>query len=219
MMPAAWRGLYSSARTKYWAKPPPTSARRQRYVEVRNRLVKAIADSGGKIWRARTRRSGSTCTAGRCTASWRATWARGSRRTRRSRPPPATPRSSWVRSAEWGTIERGKRADLVLLAANPLERDHQHRADRGGVARRPLAAEDRAGRDDPARERADRRRAAGLLALRLNSSRTQQQPHSTAAANERESTRIQQQEQQAADGRGSFRDHPCSSALIRGCLF
>jgi hypothetical protein len=48
IMPAELRGLYLQAKEKYWAKPA-TEARRMRWVQVRDRLVKAIADSGGKI--------------------------------------------------------------------------------------------------------------------------------------------------------------------------
>jgi imidazolonepropionase-like amidohydrolase len=48
MMPAEWRELYLEARAKYRA-TPAEPGRRQRYVEVRNRLTKTIADSGGKL--------------------------------------------------------------------------------------------------------------------------------------------------------------------------
>ena len=48
IMPGDMRGLYLGAREKYWQNPA-TEARRMRWVQVRNRLVKAIADSGGKI--------------------------------------------------------------------------------------------------------------------------------------------------------------------------
>ena len=48
IMPADMRSLYLGAREKYWSNPA-TEARRMRWVEVRNRLVKAISDSGGKI--------------------------------------------------------------------------------------------------------------------------------------------------------------------------
>ncbi len=48
MMPVKMRELYLKANAKHWGKPP-SEARRQRWIEVRNRLVRTIADSGGKI--------------------------------------------------------------------------------------------------------------------------------------------------------------------------
>ena len=52
MWPAAIREPYLRARARYWGPASlehRTEARRRRYVEVRNRLVKAIHDSGGTI--------------------------------------------------------------------------------------------------------------------------------------------------------------------------
>ncbi|HEU4474481.1 MAG TPA: amidohydrolase family protein, partial [Gemmatimonadales bacterium] len=48
IMPVEMRALYLGAREKYW-KNPASEERRMRWVQVRNRLVKAIADSGGRI--------------------------------------------------------------------------------------------------------------------------------------------------------------------------
>jgi hypothetical protein len=52
MLPQGFRETYMTARPRYWsaaAAEVRTEARRRRYVQVRNALVKAIADSGGKI--------------------------------------------------------------------------------------------------------------------------------------------------------------------------
>jgi imidazolonepropionase-like amidohydrolase len=120
IMPPGLRMLYLGAREKYW-KQPATEARRMRYVQVRDRLVKAIADSGGKImagsdtpewffgygWTLH-RELESMVTAGLTPHQALATATRN-------------PAEFLRASKEWGTIEPGKRADLVLLAANPLE--------------------------------------------------------------------------------------------------
>jgi imidazolonepropionase-like amidohydrolase len=52
LMPAEQRELYLKTRTRYWSAANAevrTDARRRRYVQVRNALVKAIHDSGGRI--------------------------------------------------------------------------------------------------------------------------------------------------------------------------
>jgi imidazolonepropionase-like amidohydrolase len=123
LMPAAVRDLYLRAGTRYWSAANAevrTPARRARYVQVRNRLVKAIADSGGRIL------------AGSDTPEWFHVYGFGLHRelaalvdaglspyqalTAATRAP-----AEFLGAAsEWGTIAPGRRADLVLLTANPL---------------------------------------------------------------------------------------------------
>jgi imidazolonepropionase-like amidohydrolase len=120
LMPAPLRDLYLRARDKYWSNPA-TEARRMRYVQVRDRLVKAIADSGGKIM------------AGSDTPEWffgygwtlhrelESLVAAGLTPHQALAAATVNPAAFLRASKEWGTIEKGKRADLVLLGANPLE--------------------------------------------------------------------------------------------------
>jgi imidazolonepropionase-like amidohydrolase len=120
IMPPELRTLYLRAREKYW-KNPATEARRMRWVQVRDRLVKAIADSGGKIM------------AGSDTPEWFFAYGWTLHREMESlvaaglTPYQAlaaatrNPAEFLGASKEWGTVEAGKRADLLLLTGNPLE--------------------------------------------------------------------------------------------------
>ncbi|HEX9936133.1 MAG TPA: amidohydrolase family protein, partial [Longimicrobium sp.] len=123
LLPPKFRETYMGARPRYWsaaAAEVRTEARRRRYVEVRNGLVKAIADSGGRVL------------AGSDTPEWFHLYGFGLHRelaalvgaglTPYQALEAATrnPAEFLGAAAEWGTIEPGKRADLVLLAANPL---------------------------------------------------------------------------------------------------
>jgi len=119
MMPVKMRELYLKANAKYWGKPP-SEARRQRWIEVRNRLVRTIADSGGKIM------------AGSDTPEWFMGYGFTLHRELENLVAAGlTPHEALAAAtrnpaeflhalSEWGTIEPGRRVDLVLLSANPL---------------------------------------------------------------------------------------------------
>jgi imidazolonepropionase-like amidohydrolase len=122
--PPRMRQGYLNAHNRYWdptRAPEKTEARRRRYVEVRNRLVKAIQDSGGKL------------IAGSDTPEWFHMYGWGLHRELQAlvkagltplqalRTATVNPAEFLGASREWGSIETGKRADLILLSANPLD--------------------------------------------------------------------------------------------------
>jgi imidazolonepropionase-like amidohydrolase len=124
MFPPQWREQYLGYRARYWhdtSRVERTEARRRRYVEVRNRLVKVIQDSGGRIM------------AGSDTPEWfhlygfalhrelQALVEAGLTPYQALAAATRNPAGFLGQLREWGTVETGKRADLVLLSANPLE--------------------------------------------------------------------------------------------------
>lgn len=120
LQPAAHRDLYLRGHERYWKKPP-SAERRKRYIEVRNRIVKEIADAGGKIM------------AGSDAPEWFLGYGYTLHRELESlvlagltpyqalAAATTNPAEFLHGQSEWGTISVGKRADLVLLNANPLD--------------------------------------------------------------------------------------------------
>jgi len=136
LMPADQRELYLRTRARYWSQDNAavrTETRRQAYVNVRNALVKAIHDSGGRIL------------AGSDTPEWFHAYGFGLHRelqelVRAGLTPRQALETATLNAADflggprdWGTIEPGKRADLVLLDADPLA-DIRHTTRIAGVA-------------------------------------------------------------------------------------
>lgn len=119
MYPAETRQLYGNALTQYWSKPVP-EALRLKWVDTRNRLVRAIADSGGRIM------AGSDAPEFFHSYGWtlhrelQSLVAAGLTPYQALTAATRTPAQFLNAAGEWGTIEKGKRADFVLLTANPL---------------------------------------------------------------------------------------------------
>ena len=124
LMPPNFRRLYLGARQRYWNPANDsvrTPERRRRYVDVRNRLAKAIVDSGGKVL------------AGSDSPDWFLVYgwtlhrelqnlvAAGLTPYQALAAATRNPAEYFGALAEWGTLQSGRRADLVLLSANPLE--------------------------------------------------------------------------------------------------
>ncbi len=122
--PPRLREGYLRAHARYWAAANDslkTPARRATYVAVRNQFLKSIQDAGGKL------------IAGSDTPEWFHLYGFGLHRelgamvqaglTPYEALATATrnPAELLGAGAQWGTIEPGKRADLVLVAGNPLE--------------------------------------------------------------------------------------------------
>jgi imidazolonepropionase-like amidohydrolase len=132
--PEKLRARLFAAHTRFWTEPP-TAERRAKYVRVRNQLVKGIHDAGGKIM------------AGSDTPELFLVYGFTLHRELKSlveaglspyaalEAATRTPAEYLRGLGEFGTVEKGKRADLILLDANPLE-DITNTERRAGVMAR-----------------------------------------------------------------------------------
>ncbi|HEY0304060.1 MAG TPA: amidohydrolase family protein [Longimicrobiales bacterium] len=120
LIPNAIRGPYVRSRDRYWAQPVARETR-ARFAELRYRITKRIADAGGKLM------------VGSDSPDLLMAYGYAMHReleamVKAGLTPYQVLRAATVNAAaflgatrEWGTIEAGKRADFMLLNANPLE--------------------------------------------------------------------------------------------------
>lgn len=131
-IPASMRDVYERARARYW-RVPPSDARRATYIAVRNRMVRAILDSGGTIL------AGSDGPGGLMGYGWglhrelEMLVAAGLTPHEALATATRAPARWLGAERDWGTIASGMRADLVLLEGNPLE-DIRHTSAIRGVS-------------------------------------------------------------------------------------
>lgn len=122
-IPPSMRAPYERSRTRYW-QSPPDSLRRARYIAVRNRMVKAIVDSGGRIM------AGSDAPGGLMVYGWTlhrelAMLVDAGLTPMQALAAATRVPAEWLGAAtEWGSIAPGRRADLVVLEADPLADIH-----------------------------------------------------------------------------------------------
>ena len=118
-LPPAMLGPWERSRNFYW-KNPPTAAQRARYQQLRNRMILGIVNSGGEVM------AGSDGPGGLMAYGWmlhrelQALVAAGLTPYQALRAATVVP-AMWLGAAsDQGTIQVGKRADMLLLSANPL---------------------------------------------------------------------------------------------------
>jgi hypothetical protein len=119
LLPPSFRAPWERSRERYWQNPPADRLR-ARYIALRDRMVRAIVDSGGKIM------AGSDGPGGLMAYGWmmhrelEALVAAGLTPYQALRAATVVPAEYLGATGEQGTIAIGKRADLVLLERNPL---------------------------------------------------------------------------------------------------
>jgi imidazolonepropionase-like amidohydrolase len=117
--PQKMRDRWFAARRRIWANPP-SAERRQRYIELRNKITKAIHDAGGKIMAGSDTPDFFFLYGFTLYRELKALREAGLSNYAVLAAATRNPSEFFGTLSTVGTIERGKRADLLLLEANPL---------------------------------------------------------------------------------------------------
>jgi len=120
MIPQSIREPYLRSRERYWAQPVPRE-QRKRYAEIRNTLVKRIHDAGGKILAGSDAPDLLMAYGYALHRELQALVRAGLTPHQALDAATRNPAEFLGAAREFGSIEPGKRADLVLLDGNPLE--------------------------------------------------------------------------------------------------
>lgn len=107
-------------RRKFWANPP-SAERRAKYVDYRNKLTKAIHEAGGKVMTGTDSPEWLWLYGFTLHAEMQNLVAAGLSNYAALEAATRNPAEFFGTIKQTGTVEKGKKADLVLLDANPLE--------------------------------------------------------------------------------------------------
>lgn len=131
-IPEAMKAPYLRSRERYWSQPVPTETRR-RYAEIRGGIVKAIADAGGRIMAGGDTPDLLMAYGFSLHRELQAMVDAGLTPYQALSTATRNPAEYLGREHDFGTIQAGRRADFVLLGADPLS-DIGHTKDIRGVS-------------------------------------------------------------------------------------
>ena len=119
MIPNQIRAPYVNSRNRYWAQPV-SREQRAKYAAIRNTLTKRIVDAGGRIMAGSDSPDLLMAYGYAMHRELEALVEAGLSPYQALVAATRNPAEFLGASAEWGTVEVGKRADLLLVAGNPL---------------------------------------------------------------------------------------------------
>jgi imidazolonepropionase-like amidohydrolase len=120
MIPNRIRAPYMRSRERYWA-APLTREQRARFAQIRNTLTKRISDAGGRIMAGSDTPDLLMAYGFTLHRELEALVHAGLSPVQALAAATRNPAQYLSAQAEWGTIAEGRRADMVLIAGNPLD--------------------------------------------------------------------------------------------------